>query len=378
MKHHPILTILTAVSSFEEALLTTFASIKSDLSNKKIRWIIKSCDPASEQQLSNFEGFQDSVFFIAEKDSSLYEALNVGLKLVSTKYFLVLGSGDYLFPGAIDFINDKISRNADYDGFMFPVDYEDYIYPTVLDSIHFRMPCSHQGTVLDVQKALSIGGFDTRYKYASDYDLISRYYIKFRKILTLNHPIGHNAPGGISDINKFQTVLELYSIAHKHWNFKYKDYDFNEVAIHNLFLTNEKIKTKKIKKQKGESMQTPSEIRQEIFSYLLNIENERRKEEESKFKEINSVVNEISKALDIAHEDFLNLKKEIDILKSEKSKVEQSYNQDVPQKNIYLNDKNLEIQSVDKQALKITESLEPLFGTNEKLKSLFGFTQKKA
>jgi hypothetical protein len=370
----PKLTILTALFSFDEDLLKTFNSLKKDLHDGKIRWIIKSSNPTSSIDLSNFKGFEKSIFFVAEKDSSLYEGLNSGLKLISTEFFLVLGSGDCLLPGAAEFIINKISDNLSLDGFMFPVNYEDYIYPTVLESAHFRMPCSHQGAILNTEKTLSLGGFDLKYKYAADYDLLSRYISKFPKILTSSFIICNNKPGGISDINKFQTVLELYLSAHNHWHSKYKDFEFNETVLQNLSNTNERIKNKKIKKEKGEIMQTPSELRQEIFSYLLNIENERKNDDRIKYENLTQSIQQIFKALEEAHKDFLDLKSKIQT------------NENIINPNIYKQVEENEIShnkeklyntfdnSSDPLMQKIDNvKLEKAFNGNEKLKSLFGF-----
>lgn len=355
-KQKPKLTILTALYSFDDKLIKTFNSLKQALLDKKIRWVIKSCNPCSENDLLNFAGFEADIFFIAEKDSSLYEGLNSGLKYVDTDFFLVLGSGDCLLAGAEDFINNKILSYPTADGFMFSVNYEDYIYPASLDSIHFRMPCSHQGTILNTEKVLLLKGFDTRYKYAADYDLISRYFVKNPNILTFSNVISNNEPGGISERNKFSTVLELYSIAYELWSSKYKNFEFNDMVIQNLSNTNERCKNKKIKKENGENMQTPSELRQEIFSYLLNIENERKKEEKTQYENLYKLVNQLYKALEFANKDFLHLKAEIDSLKGQALNVNQEH---------------LNFQALDSEEYKNQKSEDFLVG-NEKFQKLFG------
>ena len=232
--YQPRLTILTALFCFDEDILRTFDSIKQALSSNQLKWVIKSRNPASESQLLQFKGFEDNILFIAEEDSSLYDGLNKGLEFVDTEFFLVLGSGDVLFSGAVPFLNNKISNHQDSDGFMFPVSYNDYIFPVMLEAIHYRMPCSHQGMILKTKNALSIGGFDTRYKYVADYDLICRYYLKYSNVSTFSNLIGANKPDGLSDLNKFETSLELYLIAYKYWKNKYQDFQFNEVILQNL------------------------------------------------------------------------------------------------------------------------------------------------
>lgn len=360
MDNIPKLTILTALLEFNEDVVKTLNCLKGSLSSNRLKWIIKSSKPASEEQLAAFKGFENSILFIAEKDNSLYEGLNRGLEFIQTDFFLVLGAGDVLLSGAVNFINDKLLNNQNVDGLMFPVDYEDYIFPVILDGIHYRMPCSHQGMILKTKNVLSLGGFNKKYKYVADYDLICRYYPKYPNILTFSNLIGSNKPGGLSDKNKFEAALEIYLIAHNYWQDKYEEFQLNEVVLKNLGFVNNFLKTKKEKKEKGQNMQTPSEIRQEIFSYLLNIENERKSQEQKKEKEVSSTISDILKVLEIANKEFEDLKLEITSLKE------------------VVND-NLK-KKVNKQnqvlPLKEKKHIENILSANDKLKAVFGFNKK--
>ena len=44
---------------------------------------------------------------------SIYEGINLGIELCKTKYYVVCGSDDILFPTAIEILNNKICDNAD-------------------------------------------------------------------------------------------------------------------------------------------------------------------------------------------------------------------------------------------------------------------------
>lgn len=360
MDKMPKLTILTALLEFNEDVVKTLNCLKGSLSSNKLKWIIKSSKPASDEQLANFKGFENSILFFAEKDNSLYEGLNRGLEFVETDFFLVLGAGDILLTGAVNFINDKLLNNPNTDGLMFPVDYEDYIFPVMLDGIHYRMPCSHQGMILKTKNVLSLGGFNYKYKYVADYDLICRYYLKHRNILTFSNLIGSNKPGGLSDRNKFEAALEIYSIAHNYWQDKYEEFQLNEVVLKNLGFVDNFLKIKKEKKEKGQNMQTPSEIRQEIFSYLLNIENERKAQEQKKDKEISASISDILKVLEIANKEFEDLKLEITSLK-------EAMNDNIKKK---VNKQNQVLP------LKEKKHIENILSTNDKLKAVFGFNKK--
>lgn len=362
MDKMPKLTILTALSEFNNDIIKTLNSLKFSLSCNKLKWIIKSSSQATEDQLLNFKGLENNILFIGEKDHSLYEGLNRGLEFIDTEYFLVLGAGDILFTGAVDFLNNKILSNPEADGFMFPVCYDEYIFPVMLDAIHYRMPCSHQGMILKTKNVSSLGGFNKIYRYVADYDLICRYFTKYTNILTFSNPIGENQAGGLSDKNKFEAAVELYLIAHKYWKNKYEEFELNDVILQNLQFVNNFLKTKKTKKEKGENMQTPSEIRQEVFSYLLNIENERKMQEQKKEKELYSNISQIFEVLEIANKEFEDLKSE---MVSIKETIDSSF-------------KKKEINNqIRVTPLKEKKHIEDIISTNEKLKTIFGFTKKK-
>jgi len=180
------------------------------------------------------------------------------------------------------------------------------------------MPSSHQGAVLKTENAISIGSFDLKYNYASDYDLLCRYYLAYSNLVCSNYIIGTNKPGGLSEKNRFETVLELYLIGHKFWKNKYKEFEFNEIILNNLTFVQKYLKQKKIKKMKEEYMQSPSQLREEIFSHLLKIENERSNKENERYQKLTteisklySAISELSEAISIANEEFENLKSKI-------------------------------------------------------------------
>ncbi len=280
------LTIITALLEFDTNLIETFHSIEELLFEKKLKWVIKySKREVPNEMLELFSGYEN-VTIIADEDNSVYEALNECIDLVDTEYFLVLGSGDKFADGALLIIEKEIEKNK-ADGFIFSSEYPKFINHPKLDEIHYRMPGSHQGMVLNTEKVISLGKFNTCYRFTADYDLICKYYLKYPNIVMSQDIISIFKGNGMSHYNKFECALELYLIAHKYWKSRYKNLEFNETIIQNLTYTNEVVK---------------KQIMEEDFNLQI--------------QEINNKIDILMQALELAHRDFTNLYEEVQVMKT--------------------------------------------------------------
>lgn len=285
------LTIITALLEFDTNLIETFDSIKELLFEKKLKWVIKySKKQAPDEMLELFSGYEN-ISIIECYDNSVYEALNECVDLVDTEYFLVLGSGDKFADGALLIIEKEIEKNK-ADGFIFSSEYPKFINYPKLDEIHYRMPGSHQGMVLNTKKVISLGKFNTCYKFTADYDLICKYYLKYPNIITSQDVISIFKGQGMSHYNKFECALELYLIAHKYWKSRYKNLEFNETIIQNLTYTNEVVKKDIMEKNTDLQIQ-----------------------------EINTKIDILMQALELAHQDFTNLYEEVQSMKISKQNM---------------------------------------------------------
>lgn len=122
--------------------------------------------------------------FVSEPDNSMYEAINKGLKLATGDYILILNSDDVLNSDTTisDAVKMMIKYKADYyygniikrkekeqkKVSLFPVTYSWLLYST--HSTFVPHPCLFVSAKLNEE----LNGYDTRYKYAADYDYILR------------------------------------------------------------------------------------------------------------------------------------------------------------------------------------------------------------
>lgn len=214
----PLLTIVTGLLEGDTNIVETANSVIPQL-NGKASWLIKNSSPNPISSLLSYREMKDVKVF-CQQDSSLYSGLNQALSWVDGDFFLVLGAGDTLEPGAIDFIHQTVLQNPSIDGFYFAVRLakSGRILAPKPAEINVRMACPHPGAILNTQKVRSLGGFDERYQIASDYDLLCRYIKNHSSSGWSEQFIVNYMGGGLSDQRALEGFLEEELIRLRIWN----------------------------------------------------------------------------------------------------------------------------------------------------------------
>lgn len=192
-------------------------------SEKTIRRCIESiinqiCLPAeiiiidgnsTDKTLEIISDYKDLItIMVSEKDDGIYHAMNKGITLVNSSFFMFVNSDDYfkdsecltkyresltnkkidiLFPNIIYVDNGKITRKWDF----CEVDCESYLAT--------RIP--HPGTAVRKTFANKVGLFNTNFKVAADFDYFLRLLLHKAKYKHINSYIINMEVGGASDGN---------------------------------------------------------------------------------------------------------------------------------------------------------------------------------
>lgn len=214
----PLITIITALHDADENILITYESISKQLSNK-VHWLIKL---SSSKITPNLEKIKSNSFIkiACINDSSLYEGLNQAIALCNSDWMMVLGSGDTLCNQAMEVILHNIDQYPLANAFFFSTKHtkNDFIIYPNPNEIHLRMACPHPSSLMKVNEIKQLNGFDCSYKIAADYDLISRYLIKYETYLVNNEVIVNFKGDGISELKALEGYLEEELIRSRIWN----------------------------------------------------------------------------------------------------------------------------------------------------------------
>jgi len=216
---YPKITILTAVFNAVSELEATIQSVL-DQKYRSIEYIIID-GGSTDGTVDMIRKYASALaFWISEPDRGISDAWNKGLSHSTGDYVGFLNAGDRYMPEAVasvalqvgyaDFVwGDMIWQGAG-EGEVFK-GRESYA-----SIVRYVMPFNHPSMFFKRSTINRVGGYDLKYRYAMDYDLV-------RKIIS-DGGSGHYIPsvvatmasGGIHDRNYAKTVAEVERIAVSH------------------------------------------------------------------------------------------------------------------------------------------------------------------
>ncbi len=159
-------------------LVKTHTSLRNYISNE-IEWVVidGSANIEINHYLNNIE--KNNIFYLFEKDTGIYDAMNKGIKFANGDYLIFLNSGDTFTNVNLFDISNKLI----YDVEVFNINCVDRDnnqlkfrnFSVKIDDLKIRPSVPHQSTF--IKKILFENTYDTAYRYLADYDLFCKLYI---------------------------------------------------------------------------------------------------------------------------------------------------------------------------------------------------------
>lgn len=214
------LSVITINYKNYAGLSKTLQSIKQQVLFETVEVVVidgGSCEKTVEM-LKDFD--QDLVKFVwlSERDAGIYDAMNKGLNLSTGNHVAYLNSGDCLFSKhTLQLLLDTLDTNHKasllYGNIVF-VDRNDRITRTWISGEFSRFKlllgwmCPHPMTMFKRHYLLNMGGYDTNFNIASDYDLMLRILNdKTAVVHYLNHTTVKMETGGVSN-GSLQNIIK--------------------------------------------------------------------------------------------------------------------------------------------------------------------------
>ncbi len=225
-----LFSIVTASYNSGDEIRKTYNSLL--LQNYRIfEWII--VDGESEtysrnvlQELVKSAPF--SVKYISESDNGVFDAFNKGLKMASGKWIGFLGCGDEYYPGILESVISFIG-NADDNEVVYGIidfvrqDGAHFWYTTDEKYLDEGRMMHHAATFVKKDKYVEIGGFNVKYKSASDLDA----FIKIKRsgarfvfvpyVVTKFNTGGLSTSGSLPYEERMEIMHEYGMVAKKRW-----------------------------------------------------------------------------------------------------------------------------------------------------------------
>lgn len=156
---------------------------------------------------------------IIKKKSSIYEAFNEGIKLLSSKFYMILGADDYLLDNGISIFFKNYKLKSDIFLYVLPTLINGKIVNKKYDNLSIfgasHLVNSHSaGLIINKLTHDKVGFYSTKYFFASDSDFIIKIFKKKLNIKRIKIPIGCFGTSGSTNKNNnlIKILIENYKI----------------------------------------------------------------------------------------------------------------------------------------------------------------------
>lgn len=189
MDNSPLVSVVTISLNAEKHIEQTIRSVISQV-YKNIEYIIVD-GKSTDNTLNIIEKYRGHITrFVSEKDNGIADAMNKGSAMASGDFVIFLHADDYFasehsLKNAVKYLkNDNGLATCDILAC-------DILYGKRLTRLtprgfnfwmYFKTGIYHQGALSSRQLLLNMGGFDTRFRIAMDYDFFLRAYNSHAKI----------------------------------------------------------------------------------------------------------------------------------------------------------------------------------------------------
>lgn len=175
MEKPPLFSIITVCYNEEKNIEKTAKSVVGQ-KFKNFEWVVID-GKSKDKTVSILNKYSKSMsYFVSEKDSGIYNAMNKGIKKAKGKYLLFLNGGDC-------FVNKdvllKVAKFLEEDNFSSEIYYGNVLYDNgekvdfkkaVLDRKFFlTKTISHQATFILKDLFKKYGNYEEKYKISSDF-----------------------------------------------------------------------------------------------------------------------------------------------------------------------------------------------------------------
>ncbi len=205
IKELPLVTVITVVFNGAKYLEETIMSvINQDYPNMEYIIIDGGSTDSTIDIIHKYEYAID--YWVSEKDSGIYDAMNKGIKLAMGLWVGILGSDDFYEYKAINnFILSGVYRHKSVNVFYgnSNVLFEDkLLYRRMTTSnikkINSNFIFFHPDSIVQLDAYKRAGLYDTNFKLASDYEFFLRLYFNGYKLRKISHFVLNYRLGGFS------------------------------------------------------------------------------------------------------------------------------------------------------------------------------------
>jgi len=220
-EEQPSLSIVTVVFNGVNVIEKTIQSVINQ-SYSNIEYIIID-GGSTDGTVSIIEKYTDQInYWVSEKDDGIYDAMNKGVGQVHGHWINFMNAGDYFFSKNI---LEEMFENGDFHDVDVDVVYGNtqVRYPKRKKIAKAGNICNldkgsqfcHQSVFIDsaLQKKLKYNVFN---RIGADFEFFYSAYMNDSKFKFSNRIISSVSSGGLSDINRVESIVSWWNVVNKH------------------------------------------------------------------------------------------------------------------------------------------------------------------
>ena len=222
-EHDLKVSVITVCLNSEKTIERTIQSVVSQ-TYPHIEYIVID-GKSTDSTLEIIEKYRHKIDrLVSEKDEGIYDAMNKGLKLATGELIGFINSDDWYEPDAIEtavnaFLKDGYA-DVIYGNMNVYDDKANFLrirYPSPLKELHTWMAIPHPSVFMrgDIYRKY---GFDTKYQWGADHDLLLKIYSQGYVFRYINRSIASFCVGGHSYSHPCRRAFENATISLKYTN----------------------------------------------------------------------------------------------------------------------------------------------------------------
>jgi len=219
---NPKISVVTVSFNTHDIIEKTLQSVTAQ-DYKNLEYIV--IDGGSTDHAQDIiEQYTDKIaYYVSEHDGGIYYGMNKGIDAATGQWLLFMNAGDifadsHVVTDIADFINCHPEADVVYGNSMQVLEYGTYVVKPKEAYMNNRMSISHQATFVKLD-LLKSHKFDTRYRYAADFEQLSHFYLsgyKFvycdRLVATVEMTDGATYRHFIESANEMYDIIESRGI----------------------------------------------------------------------------------------------------------------------------------------------------------------------
>jgi putative colanic acid biosynthesis glycosyltransferase len=214
-----LVSVITVVKDNSDGLMETFASLNSQLSDEwEMIIIVGKSEDDTLKTATTIASQNFRVTVHEQSGNGIYAAMNQGVEISRGKYLWFMNSGDSFADDRSISISLNEIEGSNFSlligGFQLKDSEKSFKFERGLVTrrsfMFSRKGGCHQSMLFVAKDVSDLGGYDTNYSLASDFDLVLR-ILKSKNVLRIPNILSIIEPGGRADIG----IKKVYSQKHK-------------------------------------------------------------------------------------------------------------------------------------------------------------------